>query len=115
MSMNDKMILTGVLMDEETTVSLVDISQKYKISKELLSEMVEQGLLDESHVLEKEHFNYKTFCRIQSACRLQQDLGVNLPGVALIFELVEALDSAHNKLDILQRYLDNRENLKKRG
>jgi len=99
--MVDKTIIAGVLMDENTTISFVEICQKCNISEEMLQDMMEHGLFP-SHSMSVDQ---RTFVRIQSACRLQQDLGINLPGVVLVMELLEELEHARDELKILQHHV----------
>lgn len=104
--MADQTIIAGVLMDENTTISFVDVCQKCNISEDVLIEMIEHGLFPASTTAVKNiHIDQQTFTRIQSACRLQQDLGINLPGVVLVLELLDELEKAQKELHILQHHV----------
>ncbi len=104
--MDDKTITTGILMDEGTKISFVDICQKCNISEQILLEMIEHGLLHhEVHYSKKIHVDPKTFLRIQSASRLHQDLGINIPGVVLALELLDELEKITSELDILHHHV----------
>ncbi len=105
---HNKMILTGVLMDDEGTISLVEVCQKYNLSEERLLDMMEHGLFSaHTENLKRLHVDYQTCRRIQSATRLQHDLGINLPGVVLVLELLEELEHARDELRILQRHVES--------
>lgn len=98
--------VTGILMDDNTTVSLVEVSELCGISKDLLHEMIEHGLLDnEASNSKMTHINQRTLSRIQSAQRLQDDLDINLPGVVLVLELLDALEHARDELMILRHHV----------
>ncbi len=104
--MGDKKIMAGVLMDEHTSITFMDICEKCNISEETLFEMVEYGLCNpQAAPVQYAHFDEKTLSRIQSACRLQHDLGINLPGVVLILELLDELEKTREELIILQRHV----------
>ena len=108
--MDDNLIVTGVLMDENTTISFVEVCQQYQISEDLLLDMLEHGLI--SHVtpsIKKITFDLKMLSRIQSACRLQQDLGINLPGAVLALELRDELEQLREELRVLQHYVNDRD------
>lgn len=104
--MADQTIIAGVLMDENTTISFVEVCQKCNISEEMLLDMIEHGLFSSSLARNKiSDVDQSTFIRIQSACRLQQDLGINIPGVVLVLELLEELEQARDELKILQHHV----------
>ena len=104
--MDNQLILSGVLMDETTKISFVEVCQKCHISEDVLLDMIEHGLFhhDAQH-LKNIQIDQKTLVRIQSACRLQHDLGINLPGVVLVLELLDELAQIQDEFDILQHHI----------
>lgn len=99
-------IVAGVLMDETTTVSLAEVCEKYHISEDLLREMIEQGLFNHpARPSQTIHIDQRALTRIQSACRLQEDLDINLPGVVLVLELLEELEHVRDELIILRHHV----------
>ena len=105
--MDDQTIITGVLIDEESTISFIEVCQKYNIEEELLKEMIEHGLVKpHAENVQRLSFDYKTIRRIQSARRLQEDLAINLPGVVLALELLDELEQIRTELSILQHHVD---------
>ncbi len=104
--MDEQTIIAGVLMDENTTISFVEVCKKCKISEDVLLDMLEHGLLSSSKPHTKSmDIDQRMFARIQSACRLQQDLGINLPGVVLVLELLDELEQAREELLVLQHHV----------
>ncbi|MCE0724318.1 chaperone modulator CbpM [Legionella resiliens] len=97
--------LIGVLVEETTTISLTEVSQKYHISKELLLEMAEYGLFS-CKTMKAEHIklNQNDLRKMESAFRLHKDLGINLPGVALALELLEKIDQLNEELNIFRKH-----------
>jgi len=104
--MDAKTILAGVLMDENITISVVEVCQHCNISKEQLEDLIEQGLFTQVTHSQDLKFDFIRFRRILSASRLQQDLGINTPGVVLVLELLDELTQIRNDLAILQRHVD---------
>jgi chaperone modulatory protein CbpM len=103
--MNKEKPIVGVVIEETTTYTFVEICQKYQIPKELLIEMIEQGLFpDQSTNPNELHVNQKSIQRIESAFRLHRDLGINLPGVALALDLLDELEKIRRELDILRKH-----------
>ena len=104
--MNDKIILAGELMDETSAVSIIEVCQICHISEDVFLEMIEHGLFKhQSMHLKTIHVDYKTLGRIQSVCRIQHDLGINLPGAVLVLELLDELEQVRNELSILQHHV----------
>ena len=104
--MDAKTIVAGVLMDEKITISTIEVCQHCNISSEQLEEMIEHGLFKQvthSHDLT---FDFIRFRRILAASRLQQDLGINTPGVVLALDLLDELTQLREELSILQRHVD---------
>jgi chaperone modulatory protein CbpM len=106
--MNEHLIIQGILLnDDETTFSFTEICQQYHMPKEILLEMLEHGLISTlTTSAEKANFNQTMVKRIQSAYRLQCDLGVNSPGAVLALELLDELEQLRKELNILQRQVE---------
>lgn len=108
MKMEEKKIITGVIVNENTAISFtfMEICTKCKLTEETLVEMVEHGLSpQEKKPVKQRYFDYKTLVRIQSAARLQNDLGINIPGAALVLELLDELEAMRNELSILRHHV----------
>ncbi len=104
--MDEKTIISGVIMDERTTISFVDVCQIQHISHDNLLEMLEHGLLGHlEKPLDQMQFNITMLRRIHSACRLQTDLGINSPGAVLALELRDELENLREELSMLRRQL----------
>jgi len=101
-------IITGVLMDENgTTISFAQVCRTYHIPEDWLIELLEHGLVGEvTAPIQTITFNSLMLNRIQSARRLEEDLGVNSPGVVLVLELRDELERMRDELDILKRHVD---------
>lgn len=104
--MNNQMITTGILMDETITISFPQVCHRYHIPEEVLIELLEHGLIKEITTPSRQvTFDSFMLSRIQSAWRLQEDLGVNLQGVILALELRDELETVRRELDILRRHM----------
>lgn len=98
-------ILVGMLIEETTTVSFTEVCHKYNIPKELLIEMIEQGLFpNQPTQIEQIALDQKALRHIEAAFRLHRDLGINLPGVALAIELLEEIEKMRTELNILHKH-----------
>jgi chaperone modulatory protein CbpM len=103
-------IVTGVVLDEGTTITLTEIQQRYHLEEELLQEMLEHGLIEP---LPEQHTNsadvilhFSAVHRVESALHLYNDLGVNIAGAVLALDLLEQLEEVRGELMILQKQLN---------
>lgn len=86
-------ILSGVLLDDETYFNLRETCQICGTPAEVIIEMVDEGIVLPHGTDPREwRFSGTMIKRLQTTLRLQQDLGVNLPGAALVLELLEELE-----------------------
>ena len=87
---------------EEQSITFIEICQKCNLKEEELQEMLEHGLFEDNGT---KTVNLTTLKRIESAYRLQADLGVNIPGAALALELLDELQLLRSELDFLRKHL----------
>ena len=85
--------LTGTVLDENTRCSLADLCRFCGVPAELILEMVDEGLLNPRGTMPGEwYFSAIEIKRVQTTIRLQRDLRINLPGCALVLQLLEELE-----------------------
>lgn len=90
---NELLVISGTVLDESIRFTLVELCQYAKTKPERVIEMVDEGILDpEGSSIHSWIFDTKALKRLQVAIRLQQDLGVNLPGSALALDLLEEME-----------------------
>ena len=90
--------LSGTLLDEEMECSLPDICRLCNIETALVQEMVDEGLLcPRGREPLDWRFTAIELRRIQITLRLQRDLRVNLPGCALVIDLLEELEELRRR------------------
>ncbi|MGB5426532.1 MAG: chaperone modulator CbpM [Gammaproteobacteria bacterium] len=95
-------ILTGIIIEEETRLSLRELCDACAVHVEFITELVDEGVIEPTGI-DKSHwcFSGMSLQRIRTAKRLQQDLGVNLAGVALALDLIEELQQLRTQLQKL--------------
>jgi chaperone modulatory protein CbpM len=104
--MSDQKRISGVLIDESTTFSYIEVCQRYHIPEKLLMEMLEEGLFsNQASAIEDLQINAKELYKIESAFRLHQDLDINLPGVVLALELLDKIEQLNNELSVLRKHI----------
>lgn len=86
--------VVGTVLDAHLTLSLSELCRMCGASIELITEMVEEGIVDPAGC-DPQHWNFtgEAVQRVQVVRRLTEDLRVNLPGAALALELMDELDA----------------------
>ncbi|WAK00851.1 chaperone modulator CbpM [Methylobacter sp. YRD-M1] len=90
---NEIVVISGTVLDESMRFTLVELCDFAKASPDQIIEMVEEGVLEpEGTSVYTWRFDTHALKRLQIAIRLEQDLGVNLPGSALVLDLLEEME-----------------------
>jgi chaperone modulatory protein CbpM len=93
---------TLVVLDEEE-ISFGDLTRTCRVHAEWVVELVNEGVIEprsaaQSAAAQQWRFAATSVVRVEKARRLQRDLGVNLPGVALALELLDRIDALESRL-----------------
>ena len=92
-------ILSGSVLDEMVTLSLEELCRAGRVRREWVQELVDEGILEPSGRESSAWlFSGASLLRVQRVVRLQQDLGVNLAGAALVLDLMEEIESLRARL-----------------
>ena len=95
-------VVTGVLLDEKVYYSLKDVCHVCGCQTDWVVELVEHGVLQPSGgTRQMWQFPGRSLHTAMKARRLQQDLDLNLSGVALVFDLLEEMEALRKRLDLL--------------
>ena len=95
-------ILTGLLLDDEVSLSLGELCRVCTVHAEWIIELVDEGIL-EPHGPDAAHWRFSgpSLVRALRTRRLQQDLGINLAGAALVLDLLDEIENLHARLRVL--------------
>lgn len=97
-------ILNGIVLDEQTELTLNDLCCACASSAEWVIELVEEGALEPveprplSHQQTQWRFTVVALQRARTAMRLQRDLGINLAGIALTLDLLDEINTLEQRL-----------------
>jgi len=81
------------LIDDDTSLTLVELCHACRGSEDLLQELVAEGVLEASGQQPQEwRFSGAALRRARVANRLAQDLEVNTQGIALALELLDQIE-----------------------
>ena len=91
--------VTGILIDERVELTIRDICRACGSPTEWVVELVHEGVLEvEGEDTDSWRFSGRTLERAIRARRLQRDLELNLPGVALALELMDEIELLRQRL-----------------
>lgn len=98
---------TGFILEEQTELTLADVSSACAAQADMIIELVNEGILapagaSHDHSPDRWRFTGANMYRARIALRLQNDLGVDLAGAALALELLDELQSLRVRLRILE-------------
>lgn len=100
--------LTGMLLDEQVELSLQDLCHACSSSTEWVIELVDEGVLEPiGHEQAHWRFTGPSLLRARAAMRMQQDLQINLAGIALALDLMEEIEAMRERLRRFETNNDN--------
>jgi len=87
-------ILSGYILEDENRLTLRQLCDACAVRAEYIIELVDEGFIEPTGV-ERSHWCFSgiSIKRVQTAKRLQHDLGINLAGVVLAIELIDEIES----------------------
>lgn len=91
--------MVGTILEEEVVFSLAEICRASQLPAERVIELVQEGIVEPVGD-DPMHWNFRgvSLRRIRCAQRLEDDLGVNTPGVALALDLLDELHHLRARL-----------------
>ena len=92
-------VLAGTVIDEQTDVTLDDLSLFCSVRREQIVELVEEGVLEpKGGELNEWRFAGYSLRRAAKAIRLQRDLEIDAAAVALVLDLLEQIETLRAQL-----------------
>ncbi len=95
--------LSGEIFEEYAVLDLDELSRLCAVDRTFIVELVEEGVLEVMEFAPAWRFAGAALRRARTALRLQRDLEINLPGVALALELMEELAALRRELEVRSR------------
>jgi chaperone modulatory protein CbpM len=85
------------VVEDELTLSIDELSGVCQVERTRIVELIEHGLI-EPRGEDAAHLGGDSLRRARMALRLQQDLGLNVAGAALVVELLERIEKLEARL-----------------
>lgn len=93
------------IFEEQIELTIDDLCRACAVQTQTIIELVEEGVLDAAGPAPQDwRFGGDNLRRARVALRLQQDLGVNPAGAALILQLMQEIDALRSRLHALGEY-----------
>lgn len=94
--------VAGILLDEQTVLTLAEVCRACAVHAERIVELVEEGVLaPEGREPQQWRFTGVQLRYATIAVRLQSDLGVNPAGAALALQLLEEVEALRTRVRAL--------------
>lgn len=94
---------SGFILEEQTRLTLAELSRACVVHAECIIELVEEGVITpEGREPHRWRFTGTHLRHARVALRLQRDLGVNLAGAALALQLLEETETLRARLKALE-------------
>jgi chaperone modulatory protein CbpM len=110
--------LRGIILDEQSVLTLAEISNACAVQTEYIIELVDEGLITpdvnpeaspatspqfspETHEPHSWRFTGMHMRLVRIAAHLQSDLGINLAGVGLALQLLDEVEALRARLEAL--------------
>jgi chaperone modulatory protein CbpM len=99
-------VLSGTVLEEETGLTMGQLGRICGLQAESIMAMVEEGILEpEGDGPASWRFTGRSVTCVHTVVRLERDLGINLPGAAVVLDLLERLNRLRSKIRALQSEL----------
>ena len=93
------------IFEEQIELTIDDLCRACAVQTQTIIELVEEGVLETAGPSPQDwRFGGDNLRRARVALRLQQDLGVNPAGAALILQLMQEIDALRARLHALGEY-----------
>ena len=106
MTSKDRILMVEVTDTDGSTFSLREICERGDCHAEFVIKLVDYGViapLDEVPEVRQLKFDVAALSRLQKALRLQRDLKLNLPGLAMSLELLDEVQDMRREVDRLNQ------------
>ena len=95
--------LSGTILEEQTELTLADISRSCSVHAEYIIELVDEGVLAPmGRGPSLWRFTGWHTHQVNIAMRLQRDLGINLAGVALALQLLDEVEALRERMRAIE-------------
>ncbi len=110
MTDDSKICVTAEIVDAESLLTIDDLCLACNVDVNWLVELVAHGVIEPIGQARADwKFTSLTIVRVAKARRLERDLSLNPPGVALVLDLLDEIDGLHAQLQSVRGHMTKHE------
>ena len=97
--------MTAFILDQTSkNYSSDDLCERCGVTVTVIEEFIDLGIIEPDNKTGGEYkFSTENYLRLRKALRIQRDLAVNSPGVALAMDLLDEVDALRRQLNTLTK------------
>jgi chaperone modulatory protein CbpM len=96
--------ISSDIIDADVVCTLDELCRACNVEADWIAELVEHGIIEPVGQARSDwRFAMVTVVRVAKAKRLERDLALNLPGLALALDLLDEIDDLRSKLKLNQQ------------
>jgi chaperone modulatory protein CbpM len=101
-----QLVIASFNIEANPELTLDELCSACNVTPEFVEQLVEYGIIEldnepiETHRFEPEHLR-----RVRTIVHLQRDLEVNLPGAAVVIDLMDEIEEMRAKIEMMERHL----------
>lgn len=96
--------LIVVTNSDDTWFTLEEVCNICRISPEFIDDLIEYEIINPHQLKLKPVFNVNHLQRIKATLRLQRDLELNLPGIAIVLDLLDEIEDLRKHIELLEKH-----------
>lgn len=94
--------LVVIHVETNPQLTLDNLCESCDVSEDFIHELMDYGIIESN----PPHFTAEHLRRVRTIKRLQEDLEVNLPGAAVVLDLMDEIDHLRTRLEWLEKYFN---------
>ena len=100
MNIKSVKVISGEILEEQGSLTLIEICQNCQTPEETIINLIEYGVISPLAGTRKNdwHFHQSALVRADKALRLKRDLNINNAGIALVLELMDEIKCLKTQL-----------------
>ena len=96
--------ITGIIIEESSSLTLDEFCHATRTQREIVLQMVENQLIEPLGAAPEEwRFDSFSLKRGRIAASFYHDLEINMPGIALAFDLLDKIEKLQQQIEILEK------------
>ncbi len=85
-------VIEGIILEEEQGLSIGELCRLCRVHADYVLDLIDEGIIEPSgDAVTGYRFHGECVIRTRKAIRLQQDMGMNLAGVAMVLDLLDEI------------------------